>query len=196
MTLYKSNRLVTENRLLILYLMYQMDMPLSWDHIYDFAVNDYMDYIEFQTYINEMERNGIIYSNRENNVKYYSLTDDGEKTVNAFLKVIPESKRNSIISYVRKNKGKIKREYSVSANYFMYGDDEYVVKCSFIEDDITLMEINLTVATKEMAKKVKKNWKQNVSDIYNNTLKALLAEQSSKIDEDIKIKDAEDEAKI
>ena len=124
MTLYKSNRLVTENRLLILYLMYQMDMPLSWDHIYDFAVNDYMDYIEFQTYINEMERNGIIYSNRENNVKYYSLTDDGEKTVNAFLKVIPESKRNSIISYVRKNKGKIKREYSVSANYFMYGDDE------------------------------------------------------------------------
>ncbi len=194
MTLYKSNRLVTENRLLILYLMYQMDMPLSWDHIYDFAVNDYMDYIEFQTYINEMERNGIIYSNRENNVKYYSLTDDGEKTVNAFLKVIPESKRNNIISYVRKNKGKIKREYSVSANYFMYGDDEYVVKCSFIEDDITLMEINLTVATKEMAKKVKKNWKQNVSDIYNNTLKALLAEQSSKIDEDIEIKDAEEKA--
>ena len=193
MILYKSNRLVTENRLLILYLMYQMDMPLSWDHIFEFAVNDYMDYMEFQTYINEMERNGIISSNRENNVNYYSLTDKGEKTINTFLKFIPESKRNSIISYVRKNKGKIKKEYSVSANYFMYGDDEYVVKCSFIEDDVTLMEINLTVATKEMAKKVKKNWKQNVSDIYNNTLKALLTEQSSEIDEDIKIKDAEDE---
>ncbi len=193
MTFYKSNRLVTESRLLILYLMYQMDMPLSWEHIFEFAVDDYMDYMEFQTYISEMERNGIIYSNRENNVNYYSLTDDGEKTINAFLKFIPESKRNSIISYVRKNKGKIKKEYSVSANYFMYGDDEYVVKCSFIEDDITLMEINLTVATKEMAKKVKKNWKQNVSDIYNNTLKALLTEQSSEIDEDIKIKDAEDE---
>lgn len=193
MTLYKSNRLVTENRLLILYLMYQMDMPLSWEHIYDFAVNDYMDYIEFQTYIHEMERNGIIYSNRENNVNYYSLTDEGEKTINTFLKFIPESKRSSIISYVRKNKGKIKKEYSVSANYFMYGDDEYVVKCSFIEDDVTLMEINLTVATKEMAKKVKKNWKQNVSEIYNNTLRALLAEQSSEIDEDIKIKDAEED---
>ena len=82
--MYKSNRLVAENRLIILYLMYQMDMPLSWEHLYNFAVNDYMDYFEFQTYITEMEQNGIIETNKDDNVTYYSLTDDGEKTVNTF----------------------------------------------------------------------------------------------------------------
>lgn len=175
--MYKSNRLVTENRLILLYLMYQMDMPLSWDHLYNFAVNDYMDYFEFQTYITEMEQNGIIETSKEENVTYYSLTDEGEKTVNIFSKLIPESKRKSIITYVRKNKGVIKKEYAVSANYFMYDEDEYIVKCSFIEDDVTLMELNLTVVNKEMAKKVKKNWKQNVSSIYSMILKSLLNDE-------------------
>lgn len=191
--MYKSNRLVTENRLIILYLMYQMDMPLSWEHLYNFSVNDYMDYFEFQTYITEMEQNGIIETNKEDNITYYSLTDDGEKTVNTFSKLIPESKRKSIISYVRKNKGVIKKEYAVSANYFMYGENEYVVKCSFIEDDVTLMELNLTVVTKEMAKQVKKNWKQNVSGIYNNLLQSLLSDDSNdaKVDTDIEVRDTE-----
>lgn len=191
--MYKSNRLVTENRLIILYLMYQMDMPLSWEHLYNFAVNDYMDYFEFQTYITEMEQNGIIETNKEDTITYYSLTDDGEKTVNTFSKLIPESKRKSIISYVRKNKGVIKKEYAVSANYFMYDEDEYVVKCSFIEDDVTLMELNITVVTKEMAKQVKKNWKQNVSAIYNNVLQSLLNDDSkdAKVANDIEIRDTE-----
>ena len=191
--MYKSNRLVAENRLIILYLMYQMDMPLSWEHLYNFAVNDYMDYFEFQTYITEMEQNGIIETNKDDNVTYYSLTDDGEKTVNTFSKLIPESKRKSIISYVRKNKVVIKKEYAVSANYFQYDENEYIVKCSFIEDDVTLMELNLTVVTKDMAKQVKKNWKQNVSTIYNNLLQSLLSDDStdSKVDTNIEVKETE-----
>ena len=191
--MYKSNRLVAENRLIILYLMYQMDMPLSWEHLYNFAVSDYMDYFEFQTYITEMEQNGIIETNKDDNVTYYSLTDDGEKTVNTFSKLIPESKRKSIISYVRKNKGVIKKEYAVSANYFQYDENEYIVKCSFIEDDVTLMELNLTVVTKDMAKQVKKNWKQNVSTIYNNLLQSLLSDDStdSKVDTNIEVKETE-----
>ncbi len=191
--MYKSSRLVTENRLIILYLMYQMDMPLSWEHLYNFAVNDYMDFFEFQTYINEMAQNGIIETNKEENITYYSLTDDGEKTVNTFSKLIPESKRKSIISYVRKNKGVIKKEYAVSANYFMYDENEYVVKCSFIEDDVTLMELNLTVVNKEMAKLVKKNWKKKVSEIYNNLLQSLLCDESNdvKVDMDIEVIDKE-----
>ena len=191
--MYKSNRLVAENRLIILYLMYQMDMPLSCEHLYNFAVTDYMDYFEFQTYITEMEQNGIIETNKDDNVTYYSLTDDGEKTVNTFSKLIPESKRKSIISYVRKNKGVIKKEYAVSANYFQYDENEYIVKCSFIEDDVTLMELNLTVVTKDMAKQVKKNWKQNVSTIYNNLLQSLLSDDStdSKVDTNIEVKETE-----
>lgn len=192
--MYKSSRLVTENRLIILYLMYQMDMPLSWEHLYNFSVNDYMDFFEFQTYINEMEQNGIIDSTKEEAITYYSLTDDGEKTVNTFSKLIPESKRKSIISYVRKNKGVIKKEYAVSANYFMYDENEYVVKCSFIEDDVTLIELNLTVVNKEMAKQVKKNWKQNVGNIYNNLLQSLLSEESkdaATVDVNIEIRDKE-----
>ena len=185
----KSNRLVAENRLIILYLIYQMDMPLSLDHLYNFAVNDYMDYFEFNTYIADMEKNGIIEANTEDNLVYYSLTEEGEKTVNAFSKIIPESKRENIIAYIRKNKGVIKKEYSVSANYFMNDEDEYVVKCSFIEDGVTLMELKITVVSKEIAKQVRKNWKQNTSSIYNTILQSLITDDTkkSKIEAEIEI---------
>ena len=175
----KSNRIMAENRLIILYLLYQMDMPLSWNHLHDFSVNDYMDYIEFQTYITDMEQNGILETNKENNNVYYNLSDEGEKTVHSFSKLIPESKRNSIIAYVRKNRKDIKKEYEVSANYFMHSEDEYVVKCSIIENDLTLMELNVTVVTKEMAKQIRKTWKENVGTIYNDILKSLLEDKSN-----------------
>lgn len=175
----KSGRLVAENRLIILYLLYQMDMQLSWDHICDFAVNDYMDYIDFHMYMTDMEQNGILEVYKDNDIPYYTLTDLGEKTVHSFSKLIPESKRNSIIAYVRKYRKQIKKEYEVSANYFMHSEDEYVVKCCIIENDLTLMELNVTVATKEMAKQVRKNWKENVTSIYGTILKSLLDEKSA-----------------
>ncbi len=174
----KPSRLVAENRLIILYLLYQMDMPLSWGHLNDFAV-DYMDFMEFQTYVSDMEDNGILETFRENNNTYYTLTEDGEKTVHVFSKLLPDSKRNSIIAYVRKYRKQIKKEYEVSANYFMHSKDEYVVKCCIIENDLTLMELNVTVVSKEMAKQVRKNWKENVTTIYDNILRSLLDDKDA-----------------
>lgn len=174
----KPSTLVAENRLIILYLLYQMDMPLSWGHIHDFAV-DYMDFIDFQTYISDMTENGILENYKENNNTYYTLTEDGEKTVHVFSKLLPDSKRNSIIAYVRKYRKQIKKEYEVSANYFMHSKDEYVVKCCIIENDLTLMELNVTVVSKEMAKQVRKNWKENVTTIYDNILRSLLDDKTA-----------------
>ncbi len=202
-----SNIVMAGNKLVLLYVLYQMDMAMAWTTLHDFAVSDYnyMDYFDFCTYIKELEENGLIESYRENNVRYYNITESGEQSLHFFTKLIPESKRNAILSYIRKNKKRIKKEYSVYANYFFHSDDEYVVKCGVIEDDLTLMELNVTVVTKEQAKLVRKNWKENVNEIYNNILKDLLkdnyVEKELKKNENTEIKlssaedaeDAEDE---
>lgn len=175
-----SNRVVAENKLILLYVLYQMDMAMSWTTLHDFAVTDYMDYFDFSTYMKEMEVNGLVEKTRENNSTYYTITDSGEQSLHFFTKLIPESKKNSILSYIRKNKKRIKKEYSVYANYFYHSEDEYVVKCGVIEDDVTLLELNVNVATKEQAKLVRKNWKENVNDIYNHILMELLSNSYEK----------------
>lgn len=171
-----SNRVIASNKLVLLFVLYQMDMAMSWTTLHDFAVPDYMDYFDFCNYIKELNENGLVETYREKNVKYYNITESGEQSLHFFTKLIPESKRNAILSYIRKNKRRIKKEYSVYANYFFHSEDEYVVKCGVIEDDMTLMELNVTVVTKEQAKLVRKNWKANVNEIYNHILKELLAE--------------------
>ncbi len=164
---------IEEDKLILLYLIYQMDIPISWTELLEFAVDDYMDYMSFQLYLGELRDNGILETTTENNSTLYSLTNEGITCVHYFSKRIPESKKNRILSYVRKNRNRIKKEYSVYANYFNY-DDDYMVKCGVEEDERPLFEVNLAVFTKEQAKLVRKNWKKHVTEIYNILLAKLL----------------------
>ena len=162
--------IMAENKLILLYLIYQLDMPISWADLLDFAVPNYMDYMDFQIYLQEMVENGIVEKLNEDNGYFY--------------KRIPESKLGSILAYVRKNKSRIKKEYSVYANYFYYAENEYIVKCGIIEDDAPLIELNLTVASKDQAKLIRKNWKSNVSNIYNTILQSLITNNSPTSNDD------------
>ncbi len=177
-----SNRIMAGNKMVLLFVLYQMDMAMSWSTLHDFAVPDYMDYFDFSTYINELEENNLIETYNENNTKYYSITESGEQSLHYFSRLIPESKKNSILSFIRKNKKRIKKEYAIYANYFYHNEDEYVVKCGVIEEDMTLLELNVTVVSKEQAKLVRKNWKENCNEIYNNLLKGLLKNNYTKKD--------------
>lgn len=183
--MYKSG-LLAECKLLILYLLYQMDIPMSTTQLIEFAVDgEYMDYFSFNQYIKELTKNNLLECFYENNNTFYTLTAEGEQTLLFFTKQLPESKRNNILKYVRKNKQKIRREFEVVANYFYNGENDYMVKCGVYENDTTLIELNVSVVSKEQAKLVRKNWKENITSLYGTILSSLL-------DEDIAVERQED----
>ena len=64
--------IMAENKLILLYLIYQLDMPISWADLLDFAVPNYMDYMDFQIYLQEMVENGIVEKLNEDN-GYFTL---------------------------------------------------------------------------------------------------------------------------
>lgn len=175
----KMNELA-ENKLIILFLLYQMDMPLSTAELVDFAVEgEYMDYFSCQQYIAQLLESGMLESAAtENNTTMYSITNEGEEVLRLFSKQIAYSKRTAICDYVSDNKKRIKREFEVVANYFYNGENDYIVKCGVYEDETVLMEINLSVVSKEQAKRIKKNWKENVTELYGRILSAMIDESS------------------
>ena len=63
--------IMAENKLILLYLIYQLDMPISWADLLDFAVPNYMDYMDFQIYLQEMVENGIVEKLNEDNSYFY-----------------------------------------------------------------------------------------------------------------------------
>lgn len=177
----KFNELA-ENKLIILFLLYQMDMSLSTAQLVDFAVEgEYMDYFSCQQYIAQLLEGGLIESaTTESNTTMYSITQEGEEVLRLFSKQIPFSKRTAICDYVSNNKKRIKREFEVVANYFYNAENDYIVKCGVYEDETALMEINLSVVSKEQAKRIKKNWKENVTELYGKILAAMIDEDSGK----------------
>lgn len=175
----KSASELAESKLIILYLIYKMDLPMSTAQILEFVVlSDYMDYFSLQQYLIEMVEGKLLKKSKENNNTNYTLTENGEQALIYFTKHIPNSVRDTVNNYVAKNKKKVKHEVEVVSNYFYNSEKDYIVKCGVYEDDITLMEINVSVVSKEHARLICNNWKSNVNTLYGSILK-LLAETNN-----------------
>ncbi|MBS4960350.1 MAG: DUF4364 family protein [Clostridiales bacterium] len=175
MSHYATNHLA-ENKLIILYLIDKMGVPLSNSEICQFALEKgYMDYFTVQQYISELVDARLIDKTKDNNSTRYTMTDDGAQVLNFFVGRISESNQVAITTYVNENGKRIRSEYEVTANYFLELNNEYLVKCGVYESDgATMMEVNVVVPTKEQAKKVAANWKKNVNKYYSFFLESLV----------------------
>ena len=64
-------------------------------------------------------------------------------------------------------------------------NNEYTVKCGVYDSDGTtsLMEISINVATKDQARTICRNWKNNVADLYGDIMLTLATEPKNETDD-------------
>ena len=165
-----------ENKLLLLYLINKMDLPLSRSQVTDFVrEGEYMDYYTLQQTLAEMVEGGYLEKIQDNNNTRYVITDEGATALEYFESHIPGGIRSKINKYVHNHFSSIKRDFEVTANYFLDNEtNEYIVKCGVYEDKRILMEINVSVVSREQAKLIQANWKGHVSEIYMHLLNEMV----------------------
>jgi DNA-binding PadR family transcriptional regulator len=166
-----------ENKLLLLYLIDKMDLPLSRSQITDYVREaEFMDYFTLSQTLSDMVENGFLENTVENNTTRYSITGDGQTMLEYFEKHIPVSIRTMINGYVHNNRRNIKKEYEMTATYFPNAEnDEFVVKCGVYEDERTLLELAISVDTRDQAKLIQTNWKANAKFLYGRIIEALIS---------------------
>ena len=165
-----------ESKLLLLYLIDKMEIPLANDQISQFAIDeDYMDYFTLQHNLAEMAQTGFIDKYQDAATTRYTILDKGLEILDFFEKRIPQYIRGRINEYVLENRRTIKKDYEITANYFYdHSNNEFIVKCSVCEDKTMLMELNLSVVSKEQAKNICANWKGKVKSLYGDILTTLI----------------------
>lgn len=85
--MYDNTRALAENKLIILYLIEKIEIPLSNSEICQFALEkNLMDYFSVQQYLSELVESGLLEMTTENNSTRYTITSDGEDTLNYFYK--------------------------------------------------------------------------------------------------------------
>jgi predicted transcriptional regulator len=165
-----------QNKLLLLYLIDKIDIPLSNSEISHFVLEEnFMAYYVLQSTINDMIDDGYLEKIRDASQTRYFITSEGITTLEYFEKHLDIDIRTKIVQYVAKNRKDIKKEYETTANYFYdHTNNEFIVKCGLCEDEKTLMDIAVTVVTREQAKLICANWKKNVNQKYKKILDELI----------------------
>lgn len=171
----KAPSQLAESKLIILYMLYKMNLPVSLSYIQEFALQaEYMDYFSLTAYLAELTQNEYILKNIENNKTTYIISDKGCKILSFFENLIPSYIKTQINEYVDLRKKNVKKDLQIISNFSKNDASEYIVKCGVYENKSLVMELSLNVASKEYAKIICDNWQENVNDYYPFFLKTLL----------------------
>lgn len=163
-------------KITILELLHRSGFPLSNSQITDFFLEGNLtDYFTAQQAISMDEEAGLITSRETHNNTTYSITDDGNKTLELFKEKITPALSKDINKYLKANSITMKEENSYRANYFKADKGGFVVQLRITENETPTMDLSFHVATKEQAETLCNNWKVRSDEVYTSIMDILMS---------------------
>lgn len=166
---------LTLYKLIILYMLNKVDFPLTNAQISEFFLeNEYTNYFSLQEAINDLDDSGFIFSEAIRNTSYYHLTSEGRQTLVYFGNKIPNAIIDDVDIFLIKNKYELRNEVGTLSDYYRSSTGDYIVHCQVKESNTILIELNLSVPTKEDASAMCARWKDASTEIYQNVMLNLM----------------------
>ncbi|MBP3619416.1 MAG: DUF4364 family protein [Clostridia bacterium] len=167
------------NKLIILYVMEQMEMPLTENSVIEITTvkNNWINYMDCLDLLYQLSEAKLIYKAacKEGEMNY-ALTLEGRDCLTFFYKRIPSSLRDEISQYCKTNRLAIKQSQEYYANYTDADDGSYLVTMRIYESLINspLFEIKIKAPTRQSAEESCKKWRQQAPNIYENIYDKLV----------------------
>jgi len=165
----------TQDKLMLLYLIDKMDLSLSRGQIGDYMIqNDFMDYYTIQQELADMTEKGYLEAIPHNTQTRFAITEEGLKILEYFEKHLPITLRAKINQFVKEKRGEMKREFETTATFIPSASgDEFMVKCEAYEEERVLMQISISVDTRDQARIIQNNWNSNAKNLYGEIIRTL-----------------------
>ena len=162
-------------KLTILYMLDKAGFPLTNTQISNFLLEkEYTDYFRVQEVIGELTDASLINSESTHSNTQYSLTAAGKETLGFFKDKISDGIANDVKEFFKKNKMELKMENSILADYYKTTDRRYDVRCQVRSDGHNIIDLTLSVKTREQAEAICNNWKNQNDDVYAYLMDILL----------------------
>lgn len=166
---------LAENKLLLLYILKQIKLPLSKNQLTEIVLeNNFINYFTLQQYVTELIAANFIEYNELEDKHRLAVTTSGDKVLNMFLNRISDSKKALIDVYIEENINKIKNDISLIADYTIANNNSFTVNLKAIENNIVLIDLKLNVVSNKQARDLCSKWKNNSSELYTKILKVLI----------------------
>lgn len=173
-----TNQELSLIKLIILYMLNILNMPLTNSKISEFILNNgYTNYFSLQEYLNQMTDSDLLKTSSVSHTTLYDITESGKTTLEFFENRIPDSTKEEIVKYLKDNRFEIKSTIEITADYMPGSNGDFLVHCLAKEQKEIILELKLTVYDKNSAIKVCENFKSNNHEIYKNLIIDLIGKE-------------------
>lgn len=175
-----SSKETVQNKLIIMYLLDRLKIPVSNNNITRLVLETrLMNYFMFQQCLNELYEGKLaelkkMQTGGSEGQEGYCLTDAGENTLRYFLNLIPPGLKKQLDSMTSSARRELQGETLITADFVPESENKFTVICKTVERDFPLMELRAAVGTKKDARAVCENWKKYSADIYAEIIEALI----------------------
>jgi DNA-binding PadR family transcriptional regulator len=159
----------------ILYMLDKSGFPLSNTQISNFFLDqDYTDYFRIQEVIGNLVDSNLILAETNHANTQYTLTAAGKETLGFFRDKVTDGIEQDVRNYFEANKWEFRQENYVIVDYRRTKRGNYAVRGQVRSDGDTILDLSLTVRTKEQAEAICSHWKQCHEDVYAYLMDTLL----------------------
>ncbi len=158
---------LTLYKLIILYMLNQVDFPLTSAQVSDFMLEgEYTNFLTLQQAISELTDAGLITTHSIGNRTHLMITGEGKNTLSFFEDNIGETIKKEILNYLGVHEAALRDEVSITGEYYKSTSGEYEAHLTAKEKNVKLMELTLSVPTQETAAAICDNWQKKNQEIY------------------------------
>ncbi len=161
-------------KLIILYMLDQISVPLSKSTINSFILEKgYTNFLTLQQAIGELLDNQLMLQKTEANKVMLSITPEGKDTLSYFENRISDAIKEDVRQFMIENNKELKNAYSITSNYYKSVSGEYEAQLVAKEKGVVLVDLKISVPTKEIAEDVCLNWQKRNEEIYRMLMQKL-----------------------
>ncbi len=167
----------TQHKLLLLFVFDKMEMPLTDNTVYDFctASNSWLTYIECKLAMDELiEANFLVSTENAAKEKLYSLSPEGRICLAHFFPKLPSSIREDVTHQVKTQRMNFKRKQEYFADYDKCSGGSFKVRLRIVEPEQEVVEVILTLPTRELALSVCEKWSEKAPTVYQSIYDLLI----------------------
>ncbi|MEG1528574.1 MAG: DUF4364 family protein [Clostridia bacterium] len=170
----------TQNKLILLFIIDQMEMPLAESTIFDLCQNknNWIEYLDCKIALEQLvEAKFVCKVGNGTGEPFYNITVEGRVCLAHFFVRIPSSTRDVIKSYISANRMSYRRRQEYNSTYTKKEDGTYDVILRIIDNLQVSLEIKICVPNRNVAKYLDKTWGDKATKAYSQIYDLLIEQQ-------------------
>ena len=171
----QPNEDLAENKVLILYLLNKLSDGIKSDNLYKIVSSaNSINYFYFQELLTDLIDTHLIGSFTKDENNFIKITSEGVNALELTKSLLPGILKLKADNVFKNEILDIVEESSIVTEFIPKDENNYTVKCKIVEKNDTIFEISAYAGSRERAKQISDNWKNNANKIYPQIINLLI----------------------